>query len=87
MKILILEANPHKDLSFNEEIQGLKNVIRRSRDRQEFKIEDALAVRSTDLQKLILDFEPNIIHSTQQSGWHYYPFKLKRIKSSWCLIY
>jgi hypothetical protein len=49
-------------LSLNAEIRDLKNVIKGSRGREEFKIEDSLAVRSDDLQKSILDFEPNIIH-------------------------
>ncbi len=62
MKILILEANPHKDLSLNDEIRELQDVIRQSRDREEFQIDIGLSVRSTDLQKLMLDSEPNIVH-------------------------
>ena len=68
-KILILEANPHQDLSLNEEIRDLKYVIQQSPDREEFKIEVCLAVRSDDLQQRILAFEaqepqdsPMIIH-------------------------
>ena len=61
-KILILEANPHKDLSLNDEIRDLRNVIRQSRDRKEFQIDIGLSVRSTDLQQLMLDYEPNIVH-------------------------
>jgi hypothetical protein len=62
MKILILEANPKRDLDLNQEIRDLKDAIQRASDRQEFEIEVGLAVRSTDLQDLILKFEPNIIH-------------------------
>jgi hypothetical protein len=62
MKILILEANPHQDLSLNEEIRDLEDVIQRSRDREQFEIKNRLAVRSTDLQESILEFKPNIIH-------------------------
>ncbi len=61
-KILILEANPNKDLSLNEEIRDLQNVIRQSRDREEFQIDIGLSVRSTDLQRLMLDCEPDIVH-------------------------
>jgi hypothetical protein len=61
-KILILEANPQKDLSLNEEIRDLEEVINRSRDREQFEIKTRLAVRSIDLQESILDFQPNIIH-------------------------
>jgi hypothetical protein len=61
-KILILEANPRSDLSLNDEIRDLEEVIRRSRNREQFDIKIQLAVRSTDLQRSILEFEPNIIH-------------------------
>ena len=62
IKILILEANPHKDLSLNDEIRDLQDVIRQSRDREEFQIDISLSVRTTDLQQLMLDYEPNIVH-------------------------
>lgn len=62
LKILILEANPHKDLSLNEEIRDLEDAIQRSHDRDLFEIKTKLAVRSTDLQESILRFEPNILH-------------------------
>ncbi|MGK7898223.1 MAG: hypothetical protein AB4372_32550 [Xenococcus sp. (in: cyanobacteria)] len=62
MKILILEANPHKDLDLNKEIRDLRNVIQQSREREEFQIDIGLSVRSTDLQQLMLDYEPNIVH-------------------------
>ena len=61
-KILILEANPQRNIDLNEEIRDLKNVIQRSRDREKFEIEVGLAVRATDLHDLILNFEPNIVH-------------------------
>lgn len=62
MKILILEANPHKDLDLNKEIRDLQNVIQHSREREEFKINIGLSVRSTNLQQLMLHYEPNIVH-------------------------
>ena len=61
-KILILEANPQRNIELNEEIRDLKNVIQQSRDRDKFQIEVGLAVRSKDLPDLILNFEPNIVH-------------------------
>ncbi len=71
-KILILEANPQQDINLNEEIRDLENVIQGSRDRDKFQIKVGLAVRSTDLHDLILNFEPNIVHfcghGTGESG-------------------
>ena len=68
-KILILEANPHKELDLNKEIRDLEDVIQQSRDREQFQIKVCLAVRSDDLQQRILAFEaqepqdsPMIIH-------------------------
>lgn len=61
-KILILEANPRKDLNLNDEIRNLQNVISSSRDREEFQVDLGLSVRSTDLQQLMLEHEPNIVH-------------------------
>ena len=61
-KILILEANPQRDLKLNEEIRDLQNVIERSQGNNKFEIKIAPALRSSDLQESILRFEPNIIH-------------------------
>ncbi|MDJ0593092.1 MAG: metallophosphoesterase [Pleurocapsa sp. MO_226.B13] len=61
-KILFLEANPQRNIDLNEEIRDIKQVIQSSRDREAFQIEIGLAVRSTDLQDLILKFDPNIVH-------------------------
>ena len=41
-KILILEANPHKDLNLNDEIRDLLDVIKLSRYREEFEIDFGL---------------------------------------------
>ena len=62
MKILILASNPRKDLNIDREIRDLKEVIKKSRNRQELEVEDALAVRVGDLQGLLLDHEPQIVH-------------------------
>jgi formylglycine-generating enzyme required for sulfatase activity len=61
-KILILEANPKGDLALNQEIRDLKKVVERSRDHEDFQVEIGLAVRPRDLQELMLDFEPHIVH-------------------------
>ncbi len=59
---MFLEANPQRNIDLNEEIRDIKQVIQSSRDREAFQIEIGLAVRSTDLHDLILNFEPNIVH-------------------------
>ncbi|NJN87043.1 MAG: hypothetical protein HC881_13065, partial [Leptolyngbyaceae cyanobacterium SL_7_1] len=43
MKILILAANPRKDLNLDREIRDLTNVIKASRDREEFEVENAFS--------------------------------------------
>lgn len=69
MKILILEANPHQDLSLDKEIRSLRSVIDDAGDRTKFRIKDGAAVRKDQIQKLMLDFEaedpkddPIIVH-------------------------
>jgi formylglycine-generating enzyme required for sulfatase activity len=62
MKILILASNPRKDLNLDCEIRDLREVIEKSRNRQEFQVEDALAVRVGDLQDLLLRHRPQIVH-------------------------
>jgi curved DNA-binding protein CbpA len=62
MKILILASNPRKDLNLDREIRDLKNVIEASLDRQQFEVEDALAVRVGDLQDLLFRHRPQIVH-------------------------
>ena len=60
--ILILESNPWQDLSLNQEIRDLTGVIERARDRDAVNIEQGLAVRTEDLQELMLRHEPQIVH-------------------------
>jgi formylglycine-generating enzyme required for sulfatase activity len=62
MKILILASNPRKELNLDREIRDLREVIEKSRNRQEFQVEDALAVRVGDLQDLLLRHRPQIVH-------------------------
>lgn len=62
MKILILASNPRKDLNLDDEIRDLQDVIEKSRNRQEFKVEIAPAVRVGDLQDLLHRHKPQIVH-------------------------
>jgi formylglycine-generating enzyme required for sulfatase activity len=61
-KILILASNPRKDLNLDREIRDLKSVIERSRNREDFMVEIALAVRVGDLQELLFQHQPQIVH-------------------------
>jgi formylglycine-generating enzyme required for sulfatase activity len=61
-KILILAANPRKDLNLDREIRDLKGAIERSEQREAFTVVDELAVRVEDLQPLLLEHKPNIVH-------------------------
>jgi formylglycine-generating enzyme required for sulfatase activity len=62
MKILILASNPRKDLNLDREIRDLQQVIERSHNRQQFEVEDALAVRVGDLHDLLFKHRPEIVH-------------------------
>lgn len=62
MKILILAANPQKDLNLDREIRELRGVIERSPKQEEFEVVDALAVQIGDLQELFLKHQPQIVH-------------------------
>jgi DNA polymerase III delta prime subunit len=61
-KILILAANPRKDLDLRREIHILKSTIERSQANDRFEIEIGSAIRSKDLQELFLKHEPRIVH-------------------------
>ena len=61
-KILILTSNPRHDLKLDREIKDLKNVIKRSKNQSQFKTEFELEVRPEELQELLLEHEPRIVH-------------------------
>jgi hypothetical protein len=73
-RILILASNPRKDLNLDREIRDLREVIEKSRSREQFEVEDALAVRVKDLQNLLLKHEPQIVHfcghGSVSRGWY-----------------
>jgi len=62
--ILILSANPKgtNPLRLGEEIREIKEGLKRSKYRELFQIETAEAVRVRDVQRAMLDYEPNIVH-------------------------
>lgn len=62
MKVLILASNPRGDLNLDREIRDLRAVIEGARNRQDFEVSDALAVRVSDLQQLLFKHEPQIVH-------------------------
>lgn len=63
-KILILAANPKNTSSIrlDEEIRDIENGLERSHNRDEFVFKPKLAVRSSDVRRAMLDYEPNIVH-------------------------
>ena len=62
--ILMLSANPKNSdsLRLAEEIREIKEGLRRSKNRARFKIVTYEAVRYRDIQRALLDIEPNILH-------------------------
>ena len=62
--ILILSANPKgtSPLRLGEEIREIKEGLERSQYRDLFQIETAEAVSVRDIQRAMLDYEPNIVH-------------------------
>lgn len=63
-KILIIAVNPTgtSRLRLDQEIRDVEAAIRRSRFRDQFEIKISTAVRQVDLQRALLDFEPQIVH-------------------------
>ncbi|MGK7936502.1 MAG: AAA-like domain-containing protein [Xenococcaceae cyanobacterium] len=62
--ILILSANPKgtTQLRLDEEVREIKEGFRRSNGRNNFEIITASAVRPRDIQRSILDNNPQIVH-------------------------
>ena len=63
-KILILAANP-KDTSrlrLDQELRDIEEGLQRSQKRDQFTLKQQLAVRPRDIQRALLDFNPQIIH-------------------------
>ncbi|MGK7948549.1 MAG: CHAT domain-containing protein [Xenococcaceae cyanobacterium] len=71
-KILILYSNPRGDLKLTREIKDLQNVIKRSKNQSQLETELELDVHPEELQDLLLEHEPRIVHfcghGTGESG-------------------
>ena len=62
--ILFLAANP-KDtgrLRVDQELRDIDEGLKRAQKRDQFKLEQRLAVRPRDIQRAMLDVNPQIIH-------------------------
>lgn len=62
--ILILASNPQGTtvLNLSREIRDIQDGLKRSSDREEFKVEICLAVRPLDLRRAIIEIKPEIVH-------------------------
>lgn len=63
-KILILAANPKgtSPLRLDEELRDISEGLQRSQNRNQFTLEHRLAVRPRDIQRAMLDVNPQIVH-------------------------
>ncbi|MFH7024433.1 MAG: AAA-like domain-containing protein [Heteroscytonema crispum UTEX LB 1556] len=63
-KILILSANPKNTerLRLDEEVREIQAGLERSKSRDKFEIIPKWAVRTDDLRRALLDYEPQIVH-------------------------
>ena len=71
-KILLLSANPTNTskLRLDEEVREIEAGLKRAKGREEFEIISKWAVRSEDLRRALLDYEPQIVHfSGHGEGW------------------
>lgn len=64
LKILFLAANPGDTsrLKLDEEIRAIEQALRRGKYWNHFQLEQHWAVRVTDLQALLLESRPHIVH-------------------------
>ena len=62
--ILFLTANPRDPgrLRLEQELRDIAEGLQRAQKRDQFKLELRLAVRSRDMQRAMLDVNPQIIH-------------------------
>jgi sugar/nucleoside kinase (ribokinase family) len=62
--ILILAANPTNTsrLELDQEVREIDEGLRRSNKREQFKLEQKWAVRPRDVQRAMLDINPQIVH-------------------------
>jgi Tfp pilus assembly protein PilF len=67
-KILILAANPRKDLNLDQEIRELKKVIESSQEHAKFEVIHEPAVLVGDLQALLFKHRPQVVHFCGHGG-------------------
>ena len=62
--ILFLAANPNEteQLQLAKEVNKIDNVIQKAKYRDQFELKQRHAVNITELQELLLRFEPSIVH-------------------------
>jgi AAA-like domain/CHAT domain len=69
-KILILTANPKNTdrLRLDEEVREIQAALDQSKNRDEFEIMTRWAVRVDDLQPILLDHTPDMVHFSGHGG-------------------
>lgn len=69
-KILILTANPKNTdrLRLDEEVREIQAALDQSKNRDQFEIMTRWAVRVDDLQPILLDHTPDIVHFSGHGG-------------------
>ncbi|MCC5636185.1 CHAT domain-containing protein [Nostoc sp. CHAB 5844] len=68
--ILFITANPKATvrLRLDQELRDIAEGLKRSQKRDQFNLEQRLAVRPRDIQRAMLDIEPQIIHFSGHGG-------------------
>ncbi|MBE9213992.1 caspase family protein [Plectonema cf. radiosum LEGE 06105] len=61
-KILILAANPHRDLDLSQEIEKIREALQHPQNREQYELEVREAVRLSDLQRLLSEVKPEMVH-------------------------
>jgi len=63
-KVLILAANPKgtSPLRLDQELRDIAEGLQRAQKRDQFTLQQHLAVRPRDIQRAMLDFNPQIVH-------------------------
>ncbi|EKU98268.1 hypothetical protein Lepto7375DRAFT_7532 [Leptolyngbya sp. PCC 7375] len=63
-RILVLSANPRgtSQLRLDREVRNIDQVLRESPQRKQFELHQRWALRPRDLQRALLDVEPEIVH-------------------------
>lgn len=63
-KLLVLAANPKEmsPLRLDEEVREISEGLRRSHKRDQFELQQKFAVRPRDIQRALLDINPQIVH-------------------------